>query len=160
MTPIPEKIKKQIVADPDYGCNKEGKATVCMLVGNHGHTCGGRITMEHAIIFAGSQVQEKWAIISVCAKAQEVDQYQDARTMNKDMNKWVAMSRATDEDLKRMCKEEWLNEIGKLSKTYPYIQLRENLKRRFGEYKKPLVIKSLPGFIPNAEAVQGIISKM
>lgn len=160
MTPIPEKIKKQIISDPDYGCDKEGRATVCMLAGNHGHTCGGRITMEHAIIYAGHQVQEKWAIISVCAKAQEVDEYQDARTMNKDMNRWVALSRATDAELKLMCKEEWLSDIGPLSKTVAYVRLRNSLISRFGNYKKPVVISALPGFIRNADEVKGIVAKM
>lgn len=97
MIPIPAKIRKQLDADPEY--------QECMLRGVKGHSCGGRPnTREHAIIFKGARLQEKWAIISICAKAHEVDEYQDARTMNKELNVWVALNRATDEELTNISK--------------------------------------------------------
>lgn len=74
--------------------------------------------MEHALIHAGRQVDEKFAIISVCAAGQEVDQYQDAHTMDKNLNIWVALNRATDEELRSISKvidykykKELLNKI-------------------------------------------------
>lgn len=91
MTKIPAKVKKEILADPEY--------KVCMLRAYPGHVCGGRITLEHALIYGGKQVQSKLGIISVCAAGQEVDRYQDAHTMDKDLNHWVALNRASEEEL-------------------------------------------------------------
>lgn len=108
MTPVPPKLRKQLAADPEY--------QVCSLYGYH--ECGGRITWEHAIIYAGRQVQERWAIIPLCARGQEVDQYQDDRTMNKQMNRWVALNRASDEDLARFDRAPFRFERDRLNATF------------------------------------------
>lgn len=118
MTKIPIKVRKEIANDPTY--------RVCKLEGHHGHICGGRITMEHAIIYAGRQIQEKWAIVSICARGQEVDQFQDAHTMNKELNQWVAFNQATDEELQAFKKA-----------SIPYISQRERLNRKYGIWKLP-----------------------
>jgi len=86
MTKIPAALKKEIDADPAY--------KTCMLYGLNGHICDGRVTLEHTLTFGGKQIQEKWAIISLCARGHEVDSYQDAHTMVKEMNVWVALNRA------------------------------------------------------------------
>lgn len=110
------KVRKEIDADPLY--------RHCALEGLHGHTCGGRITMEHALIYAGKQIQEKWAIVPVCAAGQEVDQYQDAHTMNKELNKWVAFNQATDAELIAF------------PKAFPtYIEQKVRLNRKYGVWK-------------------------
>lgn len=111
MTPIPQKVRREIENDPGY--------RVCKLKGLHGHVCGGRITMEHALIYAGHQIQEKWAIVSLCARGHEVDQFQDSHTMNKELNVWVALNQATGDDLMRFPRA-------------PYLLLREHLNIKYG----------------------------
>lgn len=78
--------------------------------------------MEHPFIYAGSQVDFKNAIISVCAKGQEVDHYQDAHTMDKNMNRWVALNRMTEE------------EIESISKSFNWKREKERLNEIYGEY--------------------------
>lgn len=113
MNNIPAKLKKELLADPEY--------TRCSLLGYH--TCGGRITLEHALIFAGRQVQERFAIIPVCAAGQEVDQFQDAGTMDKNRNRWVALNRATEFELRSISKAiNYVRELARLNTIYgPYI---------------------------------------
>lgn len=118
MRKISTKVRKQIDADPEY--------RFCMLRAYKDHICGGRITMEHALIHAGSQIDAKFAIISACARGQEVDHYQDAHTMDKDMNHWVALNRASDEELKA------------ISKAVDYFYIRERLNEIYGKYR-PLI---------------------
>lgn len=124
MTTIPQAVRKEIDADPTY--------QFCKLFGHHGHVCGGRITMEHALIFGGKQVQKKWAIVSVCAAGQEVDQYQDAGTMNKELNVWVALNQGTNDDLKS------------ISKAIDYIKKREQLNTKYGVYQMKIKV---PGWL-------------
>lgn len=119
MRQISRKVRKQIDEDPGY--------KVCMLKAYSPHICGGRLTREHALIHAGKQVDAKFAIISCCAKGQEVDQYQDAHTMDKNLNRWVALNRATDE------------EIEILSKVINYRRLRDQLNAMYGKYIAPTV---------------------
>lgn len=114
MNNIPAKLKKEMLADPEY--------KVCSLLGHH--ECGGRITLEHAIIFAGRQVQERWAIIPVCAAGQDVDHYQDSHRMDKEMNRWVALNRATDDELRA------------ISRATDYIRERARLNEKYGRYMR------------------------
>lgn len=113
MNNIPKSLRRQLAADPEY--------KRCALEGYH--ECGGRITWEHTIIFAGRQVQERWAIIPICARGHEVDKYQDAHTMDKNMNKWVALNRVDNATLKRYCK------------TIDYFRMRDLLNKRYGVLK-------------------------
>lgn len=125
MIPIPVKLKREIFDDPEY--------QVCMLSTYPGHICGGRAnTKEHAIYYAGQRLQKKWAIISICARAHQVDEYQDAHTMDKNLNVWVALNRATDEELKA------------ISKAINYLRERDRLNKMYGVYKPPLVTKPKP----------------
>lgn len=64
--------------------------------------CKGRITWEHAIIYAGRQLNEKWAIIPLCSYHHAVDEYQDGGDLNKEKNEWIALNRATDEELEEV----------------------------------------------------------
>lgn len=122
MGKIPLKVRAEIDADPTY--------KVCALKGLHGHICGGRITMEHALIYAGRQIQEKWAIVPICARGQEVDHYQDAHTMVKELNQWVAFNQATEDNFKPFYK------------AFPsYLSQRERLNRKYGVWKPAPVQK-------------------
>lgn len=84
--------------------------------------CGGRISIEHAIIFAGRQLDEPWALIPLCAKHHGVDQYQDVTAVNKERSEWVALNRATDQELLAV------------SKVINYIHKRNYLNEKFGHY--------------------------
>lgn len=81
--------------------------------------CGGRITFEHAIIFAGSQLDEVWAIIHLCAFHHAVDEYQDGGDLQKEKNVWIALNRASDAELIA------------ISKCIDYLALRKRLNKKY-----------------------------
>lgn len=114
MTPIPPKLRKELAADPFY--------TVCARAGLHDHECGGRVTWEHAVIFAGKQVQARWAILPICAKGHEVDRYQDGGDLDKEVHLWIALNRATDEELRLISRAE------------DYRRKRDQLNLKYGFY--------------------------
>lgn len=78
------------------------------------HECQGRITTEHAITHAGKRVNELWALVRICAWAHEVDQFQDGGGMNKNINRWIALSRIDD----------W----GAVESKYPRTSWRQDLR--------------------------------
>lgn len=115
-TTIPLSLREQLRTDPTYG--------ICSLFGQGDHICGGRVTWEHAIRYAGKSLQSRWSIVPLCAKAHEVDFYQDAGTMNKELNIWIALNQATDADLIAISKAE------------NYIAKRSYLNNKYGPYKR------------------------
>lgn len=91
MSRIPFKILIKILADPFYkNCARQGE------------DCSGRITFEHAILYAGKQVQEVWAIIPLCWY------HHLGEGLNKRWNIDFAMSRATEEDKQKYPRLKWL----------------------------------------------------
>lgn len=117
MNNIPKKLKNELENDPFYSS--------CALRGIN--ECGGRITWEHALIYAGKQVQKKFAIVPLCAKHHSVDEYQDMPTMNKELNVWVALNLAQD------------HELVAISKAIPYLRERTRLNAKYGVWKAPVV---------------------
>lgn len=112
MRKIPAKMKKEMLDDPAYH--------FCMRnVMFNDHICRGRLTLEHAFIYAGTQINEKWAIISICAWAHDVDEWQDAGNLDKSKNQYIALMRATPEDLAKYPRGNW-------------DQLKSHLVGRFG----------------------------
>lgn len=101
----------------------------CSLQGYH--ECEGAITWEHALIFAGKKVQLKFAIIPLCEKGHAINTFQDAGTMIKEMNVWVALNRGTDDELRS------------ISKATNYLRERDRLNAKYGEYVPPPIPKSL-----------------
>ena len=89
---------------------------------NEEGTCQGRITLEHALIFAGKQVNEKFAILPVCAFHHAVDQFQDGGDINKEYHVWVALNRATESELRS------------ISKAVNYVKLKATLNAKYGIY--------------------------
>jgi hypothetical protein len=117
---MPPALRAEITADPEY--LRCGLATYQHIFGS----CGGRVTREHAIIFAGSKVQKKWAIPPCCAAHHGVDEYQDAGTeASKEVRVWMAVNRATDEELLEV------------SKAVDYIRMRSVLNAKYGVYVLP-----------------------
>lgn len=127
MTTIPKKQRKQMAESGEY--NK------CAFAHTDGHVCAGRITWEHAIIYAGRKLQERWSIIPICARAHEVDDFKDAGTMNKEANVWVALNRATDAELRA------------ISKAVDYIRERGRLNEKYGEYVPYMAQQSHTGIV-------------
>ncbi len=91
MRPIPQKLKDEILSDLYYKkcCRKN-------------HDCKGRITWEHAFIYAGRQINEKWAIIPLCVY------HHLGEGLDKRLNEIIAVSRATPEDLAKYPRKNWL----------------------------------------------------
>lgn len=110
-------MRSQLADDPYYRfCAREGLL---------GHECAGRITWEHAIYQGGKQVQQRWAIIPLCAKAHNVDEWQDCGDLDKEVNVWLALNRATQEELLAV------------SKAMDYFRYRGFLNEKYGRYLAP-----------------------
>lgn len=125
---IPLAQRAEMAANPEY--------SRCSLIGYH--ECGGSISWEHALIFRGQKCQMVFSIIPLCSRGHAVNEYQDAGTMNKEMNVWVALNRATDEELRS------------ISKAINYLRERDRLNKKFGVYvpppipDKPIAAKESP----------------
>lgn len=115
MRSIPYKLRNQLSNDPYYRKCARGNID-----------CNGRITWEHAIIYAGKQLNEKWAIIPLCEYHHSVNKHQDGDGLNKDFNVCIALNRATDEELKRA------------SKVINYTYVRDTLNKMFKVSGKPV----------------------
>jgi hypothetical protein len=85
--------------------------------------CSGRITWEHALIYAGKQIDEVWAIIHLCAYHHEVDEFQDGGGLDKEINVWIALNRATTDELLQY------------SKAIDYQRMRTRLNNKYGNPK-------------------------
>jgi len=109
MRKISARVKKILTAEPD----------VCARL--HDGDCGGGITWEHALIYAGNQMDEAWAIIKLCERHHAVNTYQDGGDLQKEKNVWIALNRATDQELVAV------------SKAIDYKKLRERLNKIYGE---------------------------
>lgn len=113
MNNMPITLRKQLSSDDFY--------KKCALR-NHGE-CGGPISWEHSLYFGGRQLQEYFAIVPLCHRHHGIGIWMDAGTLDKDKNIWVALNRATDE------------EIQKISKVINYFRVRDNLNEKYGIYK-------------------------
>jgi hypothetical protein len=90
MNNMPKKLRAELSNDPEYG--------VCMRLGND---CAGRITWEHALTYAGKQIQARFAILPLC------EYHHLGKGLDKKWNKERAMSRATAEDKLKYPKLRW-----------------------------------------------------
>lgn len=119
MNNMPAKLRRECADDPQY-------ATCLRQTALHDHFCqpdprnGKMIEWEHAIIHAGKQVQEKWAVIPICWYVHRGD------GLVKEINVWLALNRATDEELRRH------------SRAIDYIRYRERLNKKYGAPGVPL----------------------
>jgi hypothetical protein len=101
MNNIPTKLKTEISDDPFY--------RVCIHERFRGVVGTGRLTLEHAIIYGGKQVQEKWAIVPCRSSFNN-----DVSGEEKEFNRYVAICRASSLDLARYPKRDWNQEIERL----------------------------------------------
>jgi len=82
-------------------------------------TCDGRLTKDHTIIFGGKQLQEDWAIVDVCEYHHAVNKYQSGGDLNRELNTYHALLKATDQELMRV------------SKAINYLELKKRLSLKY-----------------------------
>lgn len=105
MNNTPEKIKKELNADPFMA--------VCIHSYLRGASfCSGPITWEHAWIYAGRQVQERWSIVPVCYY------HHLGPGLDKRFNQYISLLRATPEDLAKYPNKDWDTLLIYLGKLY------------------------------------------
>lgn len=105
--PIQANLRDRIANDP--------RMTTCIYVRNSApnHLCRGRITWEHAWIYAGKQINEQWAIIPCC------EAHNSGEAMDKNYNRYIALSQANLEEVKQKYpKKDWGQELKKLKSMY------------------------------------------
>ena len=111
MRPIPPKHREIIDTDPYFKrCAREAVF--------HDHTCRGCLTIEHALIFAGRQVAEIWAYVPLCAYAHDVYEFQDCGILDKRKNEYLALIRATQEELDKYPNSGWPQKLIYLKTLY------------------------------------------
>ena len=98
---ISKAVKDKVLERPDICQRANGE-------------CNGRITWEHASTYAGRQIDEAWAIVKLCEYHHAVNLFQDSGDLNKQENQRIALNQATDEELMKYSKGN-------------FIQLRERL---------------------------------
>lgn len=82
------------------------------------HICSGRLTMEHALMYRGKQIPEKWAIVVLCEWAHGVGRYAIGGGLNKRINEWLALRHAVAEDFAKYPKKDWLHMRGYLNSIF------------------------------------------
>lgn len=103
---IPPKLRNEIAGDPFM------KRCIYERSDAPNHDCSGRITWEHAFIYGGRQIQEKWSIVPCC------EAHNSGVSMDKEFNQFVAINRATDKDFKKYPKFNWEQNQKYLNKKY------------------------------------------
>jgi len=76
------------------------------------HVCDGRSTMEHALIYRGRQIPDKWAVIRLCYWSHL------GPGLDKRKNEYLALRHATPEDLAEYPKKDWSTLQNYLNKKY------------------------------------------
>ena len=94
---------------------------ICARAGEN--SCKGRLTIEHVFIYGGKQIDETWSLLWLCAYHHGVDQYQDCGDLRKELNQFLALMAATDDDLAKYPKKDWT-------------QLKKYLAVKYGTYNR------------------------
>ena len=106
MRAIPIKMRTQLAEDPDMG------RCIWDLLGMSDE-CDGRIEFEHAIMYAGRQLNEPWAIVGACTY------HHRGPGLNKDLNRFMALRKANlDEVVVKYPKTDWRQIWSYLSKRF------------------------------------------
>ena len=107
MRKVSAKTKKQLLSEPEI-CARSSEMD-----------CQGRLTWEHAVMHAGRQIDEPWAILKLCEFHHAVNTFQDGGKLDKEKHVWLALNRATDEELKT------------ISQAIDYLALKERLNLKY-----------------------------
>src|SRR3990167_6442583 len=95
MRRIPCKLIKELENDVYY--------KLCARLNRY---CVGRITWEHVFIYAGKQINERWAILPLCWH------HHLGAGLNKKENEKIAIKRATKRELAKYPRRNWNNYRG------------------------------------------------
>ena len=106
--PIPLKQREEMSQDPFY--------QFCLRVQEG--KCSGRITWEHALIYAGKKMQDKFAIVPLCEYHHSIGKHHEDGDLQKDYGQWVAISRMTPEDYLNYPKRNWKKDLQLLENKY------------------------------------------
>lgn len=101
MRPIPLAHRKIISTDPYF--------RTCARSNDE---CSGRITIEHAWIYQGRQINELWAYVPLC------EYHHLGKGLIKWINHYLSIMRATDKDLKKYPNRDWAQERSYLTKKH------------------------------------------
>lgn len=116
MNNVPNKLRKQWSQE-----DIEGKKRICVRASEG--NCAGRLTKEHALYYAGKQIQENWAILDICEFHHAVGPYQGTGDLQKEKHTWIALNLAPEDRLRA------------LSKAEDKMALRDRLNAKYGVYK-------------------------
>lgn len=103
MRPIPTKLKEEIAKDPFM--------SKCVWTGDTKN-----ISWEHCWVYAGKQINEKWAIVPLRKDLNTNDMEQRI----KDYCRWISLMRATPKDLAKYPKTNWKQIKSYLDKKFLY----------------------------------------
>ncbi len=76
--------------------------------------CNGRVEIEHAELYAGRQIPEMWNYVPVCTW------HHRGAGLDKNLNQYEALSRATDADLAKYPKVDWKQKLKYLKSKYDH----------------------------------------
>lgn len=101
--PIPKKTLKQILNDPWY-------KTCCYP------NCMRPAELEHALYYAGKKIQDKFAIIPVCANHHRLDN--NGKPVDKRYHEYIAIKRMTGADRAKYSRVDWEQKLKHLKSIY------------------------------------------
>jgi hypothetical protein len=110
MRPIPHDIRAALAADPFM------ERCIFRLPGAPATPCAGRIEWEHAVVYAGRQVNETWAIVPCCTA------HHRGRFLRKRFNLYVAILRADPARLARYPRTPWERDRHGLAAEFPDVR--------------------------------------
>lgn len=97
MRKIPQNLKQSLSNNPYYKkCAREN------------NDCAGRITWEHAFLYSNRQINESWSIIPLCWY------HHLGEGLDKQLNQFIALHRATKEDLRKYPNFNWSQRLSYL----------------------------------------------
>lgn len=76
------------------------------------------MTLEHALLYGGRQMDEPFAIIGLCSLAHSIGPWMDTGILDKEINEWIAVNRMTEEDMDRYPKVNWRQKKAYLNDKY------------------------------------------
>ena len=106
MRRIPKKLREEMNSDPFYH--------KCVCAGDN-FGCAGKIEFHHVFLWAGRQINEKWNILPVC------EFHHRGLGFDKEYFEWIAVNRATNEELVKYPRINWA-------------QIRSYLNSQYGNY--------------------------
>ncbi len=131
MIPIPPKLRADMAKDPYYRrCARQDMF--------HDHECqerpldGQLIEWEHAFVIAGERLQERWNIIPICWWGHS------GPGLNKDINKYIAVCRATLPDLIKHPRVNWWQDFTYLHGKYGHLVDKINKPMSEKKPKRPI----------------------